>query len=195
MTDPTTTTALTTGLITGTFSLLSVWLGSRATLVTARLTAGTQRGQLEAARRDSQREACTIFLTSVLRYFDRARDLAIALEERVPAADLADQYQRYLDQWHEVYVGAGAVEIAVPELVDASSSLRGALGDVANVCEAWYKARLAGPTNSRRGMFDQAEAALGEAKGHFVETAARALAQPDPAAGRSRQPLPRPRPT
>jgi hypothetical protein len=163
-------------LITGLIGLAGVIVGAGATTITGITAARSQRLQLAVGRderqNDVRREACNAFLIRVSAVLDLARELVARLEQTPPIDALDEIHSRYVAEWHDLARAVAAVEIAgPPNLANAASELRLAVGGVADVCDAWYSARQRGPANARRAQFREANAAAQSARQSFIEQA------------------------
>jgi hypothetical protein len=104
--------------------------------------------------------------------------LAVALESKaMPAEDYDALHQHYLTGWHELVRATAVVEIAGPSPVaSAATEMLSVIGDVADVCDNWHRARRSrGPGHDAWKGYSAASDAAREAHATFVGRAQESL--------------------
>jgi hypothetical protein len=94
---------------------------------------------------EARREAYAAYLTAVYRFMDRARELIAKLEEPAEMSECSAAHGAYKDEWENLHPTYAPVLIAGPGKIERSAEvLRFCLGDLADKCDSWYEARMAG---------------------------------------------------
>lgn len=137
---------MTSEWLSGAFAALGAVLGAGATLTAGLIGNRTQRGLAEASRTaqiaETRREAYAEYLTTVYNFMDGARELIAKLAESADTSEYDAAHHAYLKDWGHLQPTYAPVLIAGPSQIEKSAeNLRFCLGNLADKCDAWCKAR------------------------------------------------------